>query len=108
MTLTEIRQQLQKLGIRPSRRLGQSFLHDQNVARRIVELATIHPDDSVIEIGPGLGAITEYILQQKPKLILIEKDPRLAEFLLRRLPGIQIIKGDALREISNFKFPHPR
>ncbi len=105
MTLSEIRLRLNELGVRPSRRLGQNFLHDQNVARRIVEEAGIQPEDSVMEIGPGLGAITEFIPEQTDKLTLIEKDRRLAAFLRGRFPQAHLIEADAMEEISNLKSP---
>ena len=64
MTLTQIRETLAALGVRPSRQLGQNFLHDQNVARRIVELCGVEEGDPVVEIGPGLGALTAGLLER--------------------------------------------
>jgi 16S rRNA (adenine1518-N6/adenine1519-N6)-dimethyltransferase len=55
MKLSEIRTTLQKIGVSPVKTLGQNFLHDQNLARWIVNQAEIIPDDYVVEIGPGLG-----------------------------------------------------
>lgn len=104
MTLTEIRQLLEQWKVRPSRKLGQNFLHDQNVAKKIVELGEIKSDDHVLEIGPGLGAITEFITEKSQNLSLIEKDLRLAEFLRERFPKTPMIVGDALEEISNLRF----
>ncbi|MBI4023627.1 MAG: ribosomal RNA small subunit methyltransferase A [Verrucomicrobia bacterium] len=101
MTLTEIRLRLAELGVRPSRRFGQNFLHDQNLARRIVELADARPDEPVLEIGPGLGALTEWLIRFGTDLTLIEKDRRLAAFLRGRYPDVKVIEGDALTEISN-------
>lgn len=102
MTLTEIRARLRELDIHPSRRLGQNFLHDQNLAQRIVELAGLEPDDPVLEIGPGLGALTEFIPNPE-RLTLIEKDRRLAAYLRERFPAARIIEADALDEISNLQ-----
>jgi len=101
MTLTEIRRRLGELGIHPSRRLSQNFLCDQNVARRIVELAEIQRDEPVLEIGPGLGALTEFIVERQPEPALIEKDRRLAGFLRSQFPKARIIEGDALEEVSD-------
>ena len=103
MILTEIRLCLEKLGVRPNRRLGQNFLYDQNIARRIVELADIQHNEPTLEIGPGLGALTERIVQKTNQLTLIEKDFRFINYLRSRFPKVQIIEGDALREISNLK-----
>lgn len=105
MTLGEIRSHLDRLSLRPSRRLGQNFLHDQNVARLIVELAEIRPDDHVLEIGPGLGALTGFIAPRCRALTLIEKDRRLADFLRTRFPAATLIEGDALEEIANLGAP---
>jgi 16S rRNA (adenine1518-N6/adenine1519-N6)-dimethyltransferase len=58
VTLTEIKQALQELNLRPSRRLGQNYLYDANLARIIVEAAQIGPSDRVVEVGPGLGVLT--------------------------------------------------
>jgi 16S rRNA (adenine1518-N6/adenine1519-N6)-dimethyltransferase len=102
MTLTEIRARLRELGVHPSRRLGQNFLHDQNLARRIVELAELPPDEPALEIGPGLGALTEFIPNSE-RLTLIEKDHRLAGYLRERFPQATVIEADALEAIQNPK-----
>jgi 16S rRNA (adenine1518-N6/adenine1519-N6)-dimethyltransferase len=81
MNLSEVRAALDSAGVRPAKRLGQNFLHDQNLARWIVEQAQIGPGDFVLEIGPGLGALTSEILKRGPRLLALEKDPRLANFL---------------------------
>ena len=81
MNLSEVRAALDSTGVRPAKRLGQNFLHDQNLARWIVERAQIGPGDFVLEIGPGLGALTSEILKRGPRLLALEKDARLANFL---------------------------
>src|SRR5438477_598527 len=58
MKLSEIRATLQEIRVSPVKTLGQNFLHDQNLARWIVDQADITPDDYVVEIGPGLGSLT--------------------------------------------------
>jgi 16S rRNA (adenine1518-N6/adenine1519-N6)-dimethyltransferase len=62
MKLSEIRATLKEIGVSPVKTLGQNFLHDQNLARWIVEQAQITPEDYVVEIGPGLGALTKFLL----------------------------------------------
>ncbi len=101
MTLTELRKVLQELNLRPSRRLGQNYLYDQNLARIIVEAAQIGPLDRVVEIGPGLGALTEILVQKTSELEVIEKDSRAAAFLTARFPGLKVRHADAL----DFDFP---
>src|SRR4051794_38047 len=99
MTLTEIDRTLRRIRVAPVRTLGQSFLHDQNLARWAVEKAELTSDDVVVEIGPGLGALTEFTLQSGARVIAIEKDARLANFLRDRFANAhcEIIHDDALR-----------
>src|SRR5436190_505785 len=84
MNLSQIRVALDDAGVRPAKKLGQNFLHDQNLARWIVEQAQISRDDFVLEIGPGLGALTSEILKRGARLLALEKDARLANFLRER------------------------
>ena len=84
MKLSEIDATLREIRVTPVKTLGQNFLHDRNLARWIVEKAEITKDDYVVEIGPGLGALTEFILERGAKVLAIEKDARLANFLHRR------------------------
>ncbi|MGE5209142.1 MAG: rRNA adenine N-6-methyltransferase family protein, partial [Alphaproteobacteria bacterium] len=81
MKLSEMRATLGEIGVSPIKALGQNFLHDQNLARWIVDQAQITPEDYVIEIGPGLGALTRFILEKRARVLAIEKDTRLAKFL---------------------------
>ena len=67
--------------MRPAKRLGQNFLHDQNLARWIVQQAQISAEDFVLEIGPGLGALSDEILRRGARLLALEKDARLVDFL---------------------------
>jgi 16S rRNA (adenine1518-N6/adenine1519-N6)-dimethyltransferase len=86
MKLSEIPVTLQEIGVSPVKKLGQNFLHDQNLARWIVDQAELTPDDYVVEIGPGLGALTELMLEKVARVLALEKDTRLANFLRTRLP----------------------
>ena len=85
MTLSEIRTTLRQINVSPVKTLGQNFLHDQNLARWIVDQAQIVPGDFVVEIGPGLGALTKVLLERGAHVLAIEKDTRLASFLGERL-----------------------
>ena len=98
MNLSQIRIALDNAGVRPAKRLGQNFLHDQNLARWIVEQAQISEDDFVLEIGPGLGALTSEILKRGARLLALEKDARLANFLREKFrdPRFELHHGDAL------------
>src|SRR5476651_2033541 len=91
MTLTEIRSLLAKRDIQLTRSLGQNFLHDQNQLRKIVEVAEIKPTDKILEIGPGLGPLTELLLEKAGEVLAIEMDARLVDFLAERF---ELAKGE--------------
>lgn len=76
----EIRQLADELGVSPTKKLGQNFVHDPNTVRRIVAAADITAADRVVEIGPGLGSLTLALLDTAP-VTAVEIDPRLAERL---------------------------
>jgi 16S rRNA (adenine1518-N6/adenine1519-N6)-dimethyltransferase len=104
MTLTEIRAALEARALRPLKQLGQNFLHDQNLARWLAEhaVAGIEPGATVIEIGPGLGALTEILLEKDLRLIALEKDRGLCVFLREKFATeissdkLDLHEGDAL------------
>ncbi len=98
MILPELQSLLNRIGLQPSRKLGQSFLVDDNVSRWIAAQIGAGPDDVVVEVGPGFGALTEHLVGKVKRLILIEKDGRLADFLEEKFgsePGVEVIHGDA-------------
>jgi 16S rRNA (adenine1518-N6/adenine1519-N6)-dimethyltransferase len=84
MKLNEMRGVLDQRGIQLTKSLGQNFLHDANQLRRIVEAAELSKQDKVLEIGPGLGPLTELLLEKSGKVLAIEKDGRLVDFLRER------------------------
>ncbi len=91
---------LDRLGVRPSKRRGQSFLADSSTAARIVKLASLTRDDTVLEIGPGLGALTSELLKSAGRVIAIENDRRLALWLREQFSGqdnIRILEWDVLK-----------
>ncbi|MEX0830689.1 MAG: 16S rRNA (adenine(1518)-N(6)/adenine(1519)-N(6))-dimethyltransferase RsmA [Nitrospirales bacterium] len=84
----------------PRKRLGQHFLIDPNLLRKIVSLAEIQPSDSVCEIGPGGGALTGLLCQAASHVVALEVDPRMVEFLKTELAGhanLDIQEQDALK-----------
>jgi 16S rRNA (adenine1518-N6/adenine1519-N6)-dimethyltransferase len=99
MKLSDIRATLQEIHVSPVKSLGQNFLHDQNLARWIVDQARITQDDYVLEIGPGLGALTKLLLEKGARVFAIEKDRRLANFLRERFghEQLEILNIDALK-----------
>ncbi len=89
------------LSHQPRKRFGQNFLHDKSVITQIVDSIRINRDDLVVEIGPGMGAITEPLLAELDNLTVIELDTDLANSLRIRIganshQGLQIITGNAL------------
>lgn len=79
------------------RSLGQNFLVDQNISRKIVDALDIKPGDSILEIGPGRGALTRHVVERKPgRYVVLEMDEALADELERQYPGIEVVRGDAL------------
>ncbi len=84
MKLSDIRAALSELQVTPSKTLGQNFLHDQNLARWIVARLDASPGDQLLEIGPGLGALTGAALETGAALTVLEKDGRLAGHLRNR------------------------
>ena len=84
------------MSVNPKKSLGQNFLHDKNIIDKIIGASKLSFDDEVLEIGPGTGNLTKYIISQKPKKIyVIEKDENLAISLERKyLDKITVIKKD--------------
>lgn len=106
MKLSTIQQTLGELKMQPSKSLGQNFLHDQNLAAWIVAQLELTPKDHVVEVGPGLGALTEFALAQCGSATLIEKDGRLAAYLKERFAGrAEVIHQDALEFDVRTLFP---
>jgi 16S rRNA (adenine1518-N6/adenine1519-N6)-dimethyltransferase len=89
MKLSEMKEALAAGGLRLTKSLGQNFLHDQNQLRRIVAAAELGSRDRVLEIGPGLGPLTELLLPAAGKVLAIEKDRRLFEILRQRFAAAQ-------------------
>jgi 16S rRNA (adenine1518-N6/adenine1519-N6)-dimethyltransferase len=83
-----MRELLATRGIHLTKSLGQNFLHDGNQLRRIVKAAELKKTDKVLEIGPGLGPLTELLLENSHEVLAIEKDARLVTFLRERLLSV--------------------
>lgn len=99
MTLTEMREILKARDLQLTKSLGQNFLHDGNQLRRIVATAELPATDRVLEIGPGLGPLTELLLASGAPVLAIEKDGRLTTFLRERFahqPNLTLLHDDAL------------
>jgi 16S rRNA (adenine1518-N6/adenine1519-N6)-dimethyltransferase len=106
MTLTEVRQLLAELDLRPSKALGQNFLIDGNILQIILREADVQRDETVLEIGPGLGMLTEALVDRAKHVVAIERDGRLCEYLRQQFPGLELVHGDAVKVLGS-RFPVP-
>jgi 16S rRNA (adenine1518-N6/adenine1519-N6)-dimethyltransferase len=110
----EIRAIAAGLGLRPTKTLGQNFVHDPNTVRRIVRAAELDPADVVLEVGPGLGSLTLALLPAAAHVHAVELDPVLADALpgtvAERAPGLAgrltVHSGDA-RRLAAADLPAP-
>jgi 16S rRNA (adenine1518-N6/adenine1519-N6)-dimethyltransferase len=99
MNLSELRAILEAEAIRLTKSLGQNFLHDGNQVRRMIRLAGLGAGDRVLEIGPGLGALTTRLLGTGASVLAVEKDRRLEAILRRRLASesrLELVLADAV------------
>ena len=99
MKKAELSALMDSLGIAPSKKLGQNFLIDDNFLDSIIRIADIKPDDKVIEVGPGFGALTERLLKTGASVAAIEFDRKLAAWLRLTYAnrGLCLIEGDACK-----------
>ena len=93
---TEVRRLLDRLGLRAKKSLGQHFLVDKRVLHRIVSAAELTSEDTVIEVGPGLGILTKELAGRAGRVIAVEADPNLASALREVVADIDIIGADIL------------
>ena len=106
----------ERLGVRPTKQLGQNFVIDPNTIRRIVRAAGLRPDDVVVEVGPGLGSLTLGLLGAARRVVAVEIDPVLAaalpETIAERVPDagsterFVLVQADALR-VTELPGPPP-
>jgi 16S rRNA (adenine1518-N6/adenine1519-N6)-dimethyltransferase len=99
---------LKKYRIFPSKRLGQSFLIDKKVLKKIIETAELSKRDVVLEVGPGIGNLTIKLAKRVKKVIAVEKDKRMVEILNERLKeekieNVEIVNEDILKFLPSFK-----
>ena len=91
-TLSEIRRLLAEAGLAPQHRFGQHFLIDLNLMRKVVAAADLQPADTVLEVGPGTGSLTEILLDRGARVVAVEIDHGLQGILRRRL-GLEDIQN---------------
>ncbi|MGD0819033.1 MAG: rRNA adenine N-6-methyltransferase family protein, partial [Methanomassiliicoccales archaeon] len=97
MRPTEVKAVLAQIGVSPTKSKGQNFLVDDAVADREVDYLQISPDETVLEIGPGLGVLTSRLVPKANKVIAIELDHAIASYVRSEFDGgVELIEADAL------------
>src|SRR3989344_1765440 len=97
LSLFDIRQICQEYSIVPQKSQGQNFLFDDNIVKKIITAANLNVQDTVLEIGPGLGVLTDYLINEAGQVIAVELDKKLLGFLEKRYQSVnnlKIIEGE--------------
>jgi len=100
MDKTALKNLLRQHNLHPNKLMGQNFLVDRNVLEKIIQAADLQPNDTVLEIGSGLGTLTKELAQRAKKVITVEKDKNLVLILRQELinfKNVKIIQGDILK-----------
>jgi 16S rRNA (adenine1518-N6/adenine1519-N6)-dimethyltransferase len=97
---------LKQYNLHPSRHLGQNFLTDKSALNKIISAADLSPDDTILEVGPGLGVLTLELAKRAKKIIAAEKDRKMAEILKHvlddeNIKNVEIIEGDILKLLAS-------
>ena len=113
--LSVIKEICDKFGFSFSKNFGQNFLTDRNILEKIVEVSAVDKDYGVIEIGPGFGVLTKFLLEKAGKVVSIEIDTRLKEVLdytLSEYDNFEFVQSDALKidlkKLIEEKFPQKK
>ncbi len=110
MTQGSIQQLLKQYGLKPKKGLGQNFLTDRASLQKVITAAEIQPEDTILEIGPGLGSLTVLLAEEAKRVVAVELDSRLVkalEDILDPYPNIELIHGDILEVNLNDLFTQP-
>jgi 16S rRNA (adenine1518-N6/adenine1519-N6)-dimethyltransferase len=99
--------------MRAKKSLGQNFLKNKSIVFDIIQIADLSLDDTVLEIGPGKGILTKVLLEKVQKVIAVEKDDLLFEFLQKQFSmeiesgKLELVHGDILEELAHLDFSRP-
>ncbi len=113
MTNSPIKRIFKECQIKPNKLLGQNFLIDRAVLKKIIAAADLSKDDIVLEIGPGLGILTEELAKHVGQVVAVEKDKKMAEIVRniikdKNVKNVEIVEGDILKiNPSVLAFSHP-
>jgi 16S rRNA (adenine1518-N6/adenine1519-N6)-dimethyltransferase len=97
--VTSLMQELRQRGVSPRKALGQHFLIDKGIAQKIVRLASLEPEDTIVEIGPGMGVLTFLMIPLVKRVIAVEVDQEMAEYLREKgggMASLTVMCRDAL------------
>ncbi len=103
--MTKKKDNQKKISLKPNKLLGQNFLIDKNIIKKIINAAQIEPEDIILEIGPGKGKLTRQLIKKAKKVIAVEKDPRLTNFLKQEFQNekkLKIIEADILKFLKSW------
>jgi 16S rRNA (adenine1518-N6/adenine1519-N6)-dimethyltransferase len=95
-SLSKTRDVLNRFGLTARKSFGQHFLINDHILQKIIALAELAPHDSVVEIGPGIGTLSQAILETGAKLVAVEKDGSLLSVLKETVPALKVLNTDAL------------
>ncbi len=98
--MTSIKRELLEYGLFPKKRLGQHFLVDRNILNKVIWAAQVEKEDTVLEVGPGLGEMTIALARQAKRVIAIEIDSKLVAILnekMKNYPNVEVVKSDILK-----------
>ncbi len=96
----EIKGVLHEYGVYPSKKLGQNFIIDRSAIKKFLKAANLKSEDVVLEIGPGIGNLTQEIAKEVKKVIAVEKDLKMCEILketLKNFNNVEVVIGDVLK-----------
>ena len=106
-SIVTVKKLLERYEIRPFKGLGQNFLINEGILKKIIEAADIKPEDIILEVGPGIGTLTQELAKKAEKVIAIEKDKKMVEILKETLAdftNIKVINADILKtDLTNYK-----
>ena len=103
----QLKELLRRHGFRARKRFGQNFLVDRNIVNKIIDAADIHEGDPVLEIGPGVGTLTEAIAERGARVVAVEIDRYMIAILQEVLPKVEVVNDDILRlDLPQFLADH--
>ncbi len=100
MLIGKIKKELERLGMKPNKTLGQNFLVNEGIYKKILDVAQIKPGETILEVGAGLGTLTEYLAATGANIVAVEKDAHLVGYLkikLKNLKNVRIVEDDILK-----------